>query len=118
VLSRGGRKGGEEETGPERRDRAYSRKGTPPQERSGKEKALPKEGREGASEKGWGDLSDRLDLLATLYRASGDLDKALAVLEESKKLCGSHGVPFDGEDLLREYRKEKGNTRDDRASAS
>jgi tetratricopeptide (TPR) repeat protein len=60
---------------------------------------------------GWGDLSDRLDLLATLYRASGDLDKALAVLEESEKLCSSHGIPFDGEDLLREYRKEKGNTR-------
>jgi ATP/maltotriose-dependent transcriptional regulator MalT len=60
---------------------------------------------------GWADLSDRLDLLATLYRASGDLDKALAVLEESEKLCNSHRIPFDGKDLLREYRKEKGNTR-------
>jgi hypothetical protein len=59
--------------------------------------------------KGYGpdDLSDRLDLLATLYRDSGNLDKAIEVLRESQKLCQSNGVRFDGEDLLREYLEER-----------
>lgn len=48
------------------------------------------------------DLSDRLDLLAELYRANGDPDKAIATLKESRKLCAKNGIPFDGEDLLQE----------------
>ena len=55
---------------------------------------------------GYADLSDRLDLLATLYHDSGQLDKALALLHESKKLCEKHGVEFDGGDLLEEYLAE------------
>ncbi len=55
---------------------------------------------------GYGDLSDRLDLLATLYHDNGNLDKALAVLQESKQLCQTHGIAFDGEDLLEEYSRE------------
>lgn len=56
---------------------------------------------------GYTDLSDRLDLLATLYRDAGNLDKAIAVLRESKQLCKTHGIEFDGEDLLQEYLAEK-----------
>jgi hypothetical protein len=56
---------------------------------------------------GHDDLSDRLDLLATLYHATGDLAKAIKLLKESKKLCARHGVPFDGEDLLQEYLEER-----------
>ncbi len=53
------------------------------------------------------DLSDRLDLLAILYRDAGDLEKAIQVLEESKQLCKSHGIRFDGKDLLRDFLAEK-----------
>jgi hypothetical protein len=56
---------------------------------------------------GYADLSDRLDLLATLYHDAGKLDKALATLRESKQVCQAHGIPFDGEDLLQEYSEEK-----------
>lgn len=56
---------------------------------------------------GYDDLSDRLDLLAVLYHDSGQLDKALATLVESKRLCKQHGIPFDGEDLMKEYQEEK-----------
>jgi len=56
---------------------------------------------------GYGDLSDRLDLLATLYHASGQLDKAIATVLESKRLCKQHRIPFDGEDMLEEYQEEK-----------
>jgi hypothetical protein len=59
------------------------------------------------------DLSDRLDLLATLYDSSGHLDKAIKTLKESKKLCDTHGVRFDGEDLLQEYLEEKRNAPED-----
>jgi tetratricopeptide (TPR) repeat protein len=59
---------------------------------------------------GYDDLSDRLDLLATLYHASGDLDKAITTLQESKKLCEAHGIKFDGEDMLQEYLEEKRNS--------
>jgi hypothetical protein len=51
------------------------------------------------------DLSDRIDLLATLYFKKGEWVKALAVLEESKQLCEDNHIKFDGEDLLQEYRK-------------
>lgn len=56
---------------------------------------------------GYEELSDRLDLLATLYHGAGKLDRAIAVLEESKALCEEHGVNFDGFDLLIEYREER-----------
>ncbi|MBI3468626.1 MAG: hypothetical protein HY000_36960 [Planctomycetes bacterium] len=56
---------------------------------------------------GFADLSDRLDLLATLYHDSGDLDRAIETLDESRRLCDAHGIDFDGEDLLREYRSEE-----------
>src|SRR5262249_32190052 len=52
---------------------------------------------------GYDDLSDRLDLLAALYHDSGQLDKAIRTLHESKQLCEKHGVKFDGEEMLREY---------------
>jgi hypothetical protein len=48
-------------------------------------------------------LSDRLDLLATLYFDSGSVEKALATLRESQQLCQQHGIDFDGADLLQEY---------------
>ncbi len=53
---------------------------------------------------GFADLSDRLDILAVLYRENGQLDKAIAALLQSKELCEAHGIPFDGEDLLEECR--------------
>ena len=56
---------------------------------------------------GYADLSDRLDLLAVLYHDSGDLDKALEALQESKRLCEEHGVKFDGDDILQEYLRER-----------
>ncbi len=54
-----------------------------------------------------GDLSDHLDLLATLYHDSGDVDRAIRTLEESQQFCQEHGIPFDGQDVLREYLEEK-----------
>jgi hypothetical protein len=54
-----------------------------------------------------GDLSDRLDLLAILYHDTGDLEKALTVLRQSKALCTTHGIQFDGEELLHEYLSER-----------
>jgi hypothetical protein len=53
------------------------------------------------------DLCDRLDLLATLYHDVGDLDRAIVLLAESKRLCESTGSRFDGEDLLRQYLDER-----------
>ena len=47
-------------------------------------------------------VSDRLDLLATLYDALGQLDRAIATLLESKNYCQSHSIPFDAQDLLEE----------------
>jgi hypothetical protein len=43
------------------------------------------------------DVSDRLDLLAILYDAQGDRDRATAILVESKQYCESHRIPFDGQ---------------------
>ena len=56
---------------------------------------------------GWNDLSDRLDLLAALYRECGDLDRAIHALRDSQRLCAKHGIPFDGQDMLDEYLREK-----------
>jgi tetratricopeptide (TPR) repeat protein len=56
---------------------------------------------------GYDDLSDRLDLLAVLYHDSGDLERAIRTLQESKRLCEQHGVTFDGEELLQDYRKQR-----------
>jgi hypothetical protein len=42
-----------------------------------------------------------------LYHDSGDLDKALATLRESKRICEEYGIKFDGDDLLQEYLEEK-----------
>lgn len=55
--------------------------------------------------KGYGpdDLSDRMDLLAILYRDAGRLDDALKTLRQSKRLCEEQGVPFDGEATLQEF---------------
>ncbi len=55
----------------------------------------------------YADLSDRLDLLAVLYHDSGNLEKALSTLWESKQLCEKHGIKFDGDDMLQEYLEEK-----------
>lgn len=48
------------------------------------------------------DVSDRLDLLAILYDKQGDLDRAIAILHESKQFCQSHQLSFDSQDLLDE----------------
>jgi hypothetical protein len=55
------------------------------------------------------DLRDRLHLLAALYHASGKLDKAIRILQESKVLCEKHGIEFDWEDVLQEYLTEQQN---------
>jgi hypothetical protein len=49
------------------------------------------------------DVSDRLDLLAILYDKLGDTERAITTLVESKQYCESHGIPFDGADLLAEF---------------
>jgi hypothetical protein len=56
---------------------------------------------------GYGDLCDRLNMLAILYHDSGDLNKAVRILKEAKQLCQDHGIRFDSEDLLREYSEEQ-----------
>jgi tetratricopeptide (TPR) repeat protein len=53
------------------------------------------------------DVSDRLDLLAILYAEQGDLDRAIDTLQESKRFCEAHQVPFDGQDLLTEYEQAR-----------
>jgi hypothetical protein len=53
------------------------------------------------------DVSDRLDLLATLQAEQGDLERAIATLQESKGFCEAHQVPFDGQDLLEEYEQAR-----------
>jgi hypothetical protein len=57
---------------------------------------------------GFSDVSDRLDLLAILYDAQGETDRAISVLLESKDYCRSHGIPFDAEDLLQELEEARG----------
>ncbi|HEV2968523.1 MAG TPA: tetratricopeptide repeat protein [Pirellulales bacterium] len=55
----------------------------------------------------YSDLSDRLDLLAILYRDAGDLDKAIDTLEDSKRLCRQHRIKFDAQDMLDDYLAER-----------
>jgi hypothetical protein len=63
----------------------------------------------------YGDLSDRLDLLAILYHDNGGLDRALHALQESKRLCERHGIAFGAQELLEDYSKEKKDRLDGRA---
>jgi len=49
------------------------------------------------------DISDRLDILASLHARSGNYQEAVRVLVESKNFCNSHKIIFDGEDMLEEY---------------
>lgn len=58
----------------------------------------------------YGDLSDRLDILATLYAEQGDLDRAVDLLHESRQFCETHQIPFDGQDLLHEYKQARRET--------
>ena len=53
------------------------------------------------------DVSDRLDILAILYDRVGDLTRAKATLQESRDYCASHGIPFDGQEILDELRKSR-----------
>ena len=53
------------------------------------------------------DISDRLDLLAILYDQSGDLDRAILTLRESKHFCEAHKISFDGHDLLDELERAR-----------
>jgi hypothetical protein len=57
----------------------------------------------------YGDISDRLDLLAILYAEQGYLDRAIKTLEESKRFCESHEIRFDGGDLLEELEESRRN---------
>jgi hypothetical protein len=56
---------------------------------------------------GISDLSDRMDLLAILYHDIGNLDHAITILRKSKALCQRHGITFDSQDLLDDYREER-----------
>jgi hypothetical protein len=53
------------------------------------------------------DVADRLDLLAILYDRHGDLDRAIATLQESQQYCQSHRICFDGQDVLDELEQER-----------
>jgi hypothetical protein len=53
------------------------------------------------------DVSDRLNLLAILYDEQGELERAIAVLMESKQYCASHNIPFDALDLLEELELDR-----------
>lgn len=57
----------------------------------------------------WSDLTDRLDLLATLHEANGDRASAVEVLQRSKSICKKRHLRFDGEDLLAEFRLPQAN---------
>ena len=58
-------------------------------------------------ENGPADLSDRMDLLAGLNHDAGYLDLAIRALTDSRRLCRAHGLTFEGEDMLRDYRSER-----------
>ena len=53
------------------------------------------------------DVSDRLDLLAILYDAQGELDSRISTLMESRHYCESHRIPFDAQDLLDELEQAR-----------
>jgi hypothetical protein len=53
------------------------------------------------------DVSDRLDILASLYAEQGDLGQAIETLKDSKRYCAAHEIPFDGEEMLTELEKER-----------
>jgi len=55
----------------------------------------------------YGDLSDRLDLLAILYAEQGNIDRAIQTLHESRQFCVARSIPFDGEDLLKEFEQAR-----------
>jgi len=63
------------------------------------------------------DVSDRMDLLAGLYWDAGDLKAAEETLLASKRYCAEHHIPFDGRDMLRELKQDKGASREARAPA-
>lgn len=62
-------------------------------------------------EYGTGDLCDRLELLASLYAESNNVDKAVAALQESQRLCHEHRLKFDGQQLLRDCLNVQGMAR-------
>jgi hypothetical protein len=55
------------------------------------------------------DVSDRLDLLASLYDAQGEIERAIFTLLESKSYCEAHQIPFDAQDLLDELERSRAN---------
>jgi ATP/maltotriose-dependent transcriptional regulator MalT len=57
------------------------------------------------------DLRDRLYLLATLYRASGNLDQAISSLQECRNLCRERRLKFDWEVTLQNYLVEEQKSR-------
>jgi hypothetical protein len=52
-------------------------------------------------------VCDRLELLALLYHQSGNADRAIVLLVESRRLCESTGLPFEGNELLLDYLDER-----------
>lgn len=60
---------------------------------------------------GFDDLSYRMDMLAILYHDAGKTARAISLLEESRTLCESHGIPFDGADAYEEYQREPNTAR-------
>jgi hypothetical protein len=54
----------------------------------------------------YGDLRDRLDLLAILCHDAGDVRRAIELLHQSREQCRRHGLEFAGQHLLDEYTAE------------
>src|SRR3984893_2629850 len=50
----------------------------------------------------YSDLSAPLDLRAPLHDEAGKPKRAIRTLEESKKLCATHGIKFAGQGLMRD----------------
>jgi hypothetical protein len=48
----------------------------------------------------YGDLIERLQLLAGLYLENGQVYRAFETFQETKQLCAEHGITFDGDDSL------------------
>lgn len=53
----------------------------------------------------WSDVTDQLTLIALLYDRSGDTNRALRILAESRKLCLRHHIQFDDDDLIQELQE-------------